>query len=169
MAYYLKWDDSGLNPGAGWFMIDESVGRGMRGANGVNRKDDVMLVQWAISPILADFIYLGQPLTMDGVYDWVTDYHVCRFMSTRALATAKQLDPFARIAHDTILQPVPWGRPDAGLFGFETTFFTALAKSTCFVPKGEAERRLASMPPFLQDRLRKNVWNGKGTKPRFAL
>ena len=59
--------------------VSETVGRSKRGYPGINRPDDVMLIQWFLARFLDADHYLGPPLLVDGVYGVQTDYHLCAF------------------------------------------------------------------------------------------
>jgi hypothetical protein len=154
MAYQLKFANAVYKrPGLGLLLIDRSVGFGRGGKPGVNRPDDVMLVQWLLSRTLGAKDYLGPPIEVNGVYSPQTDHLLCRFLLDHCDHRLKGGSPLRRL--DTLLLP-PTGLP--GNWGEHTI-------EACMADLGEIDARELyeghienTMPFLLRTAILKNTW-----------
>ncbi len=66
--------------GGSTLSISDTVGRTSSGTAGINKRDDVMLVQWLLAKALQSKDHLGKPLSVDGIYGETTDYWIARYI-----------------------------------------------------------------------------------------
>jgi hypothetical protein len=150
MAFHYIWPQSPR----GCLSIDDYVGRARDGRLGVNRRDDVMLVQWLLARALKTTPYLGPRLIPDGIYGPITDYWLCRFIINRRLGengvNGSREDSFLSPINDLAEIQTAWVQPDVPLGTLPLMGHLGLFEEADF------PSMLKTMPPFLEGVLRKN-------------
>jgi hypothetical protein len=154
---------SGCPGGVCLLLIDRSVGYARGGKPGVNRPDDVMLVQWLLSRTAGRKEYFGPPIEVNGIYTPQTDHLLCRFLLTHCGHRLKGVSGLGTI--DPFLPP-PTGLPEN--WGENTI-------EACMTDLGEipyqeliAGHILNTMPFLLRNAIQKNKWNPSTNGPKIT-